>query len=145
MTQPEADGLAYMLQEEKLARDVYLTLGETWNLRVFDNIARAESRHMQAVGRLMSRYDVTNPMTRDVRGEFADPRLSNLYRVLVEKGMQSPEAALQVGAQIEKLDIADLQTEIANTSSPDVRRIYQNLKKGSEQHLRAFNTRLGGR
>lgn len=142
LSQVEADGLAYMKQEEKLARDVYLTLGETWNLKVFDNIARAESRHMKAVDRLMTRYNVADPLSRDVRGEFADPRLSNLYRQLVSQGMQSREAALQVGVQIERLDIADLQKESAGISNPDIQRVYENLMRGSMQHLRAFNSQL---
>ena len=45
----EVKGLLHMYEEEKLARDVYLTLFEEWGYRIFRNIARSEHRHMNAV------------------------------------------------------------------------------------------------
>ena len=38
LTSDEIDGLVFMVEEEKLARDVYLTLYEPWDLRIFQNI-----------------------------------------------------------------------------------------------------------
>ena len=45
----EATGLIFMREEEKLARDVYLTLYDVWETAVFDNIASSEQTHMDAV------------------------------------------------------------------------------------------------
>ena len=42
-----------MAEEEKLAGDVYSALNEVWNLRVFDNIGRAEQTHQAAVEMLL--------------------------------------------------------------------------------------------
>ena len=53
LTAADAAGLQYMREEEKLARDVYTLLGDRYDVRVFDNIARAESRHMAAIKRLL--------------------------------------------------------------------------------------------
>ena len=39
LTDDEAAALAYLREEEKLARDVYLTLADTWQLPIFANIA----------------------------------------------------------------------------------------------------------
>ena len=39
MSDNEKEDVMYMLEEEKLARDVYLTLGEKWDSQVFQNIA----------------------------------------------------------------------------------------------------------
>ncbi len=50
----------------------------------------------------------------------------------------SPVAALQVGATIEDLDIHDLEELIAQADNEDIRTVYQNLLKGSGNHLRAF-------
>ena len=58
LTADEILGLQFMLEEEKLARDVYLTLGEAWGLNVFQNISRAEQTHMDAVASLLQRYGV---------------------------------------------------------------------------------------
>ncbi|MEA1911685.1 MAG: DUF2202 domain-containing protein, partial [Spirochaetota bacterium] len=46
ISETEAEGILLMREEEKLARDVYLTLYDKWGLRTFTNIAGAESTHM---------------------------------------------------------------------------------------------------
>ena len=38
-----------MREEEKVARDVYLSLNDTWNLRIFKNITSSEQTHMNAI------------------------------------------------------------------------------------------------
>ena len=38
-----------MREEEKLARDVYLTLYDIWGTPAFNNIASSEQTHMDAV------------------------------------------------------------------------------------------------
>ncbi len=45
ISEAEAEGILLMREEEKLARDVYLTLYDKWGLRTFTNIAGAESTH----------------------------------------------------------------------------------------------------
>ena len=50
-----------MAEEEKLAGDVYLALNEKWNLRVFDNIGKAERTHEAAVKTLLNRYSLPDP------------------------------------------------------------------------------------
>lgn len=50
------DDLLYMREEEKLARDVYITLYEKWGIPVFNNISNRESDHndlIQAYEKLM--------------------------------------------------------------------------------------------
>ena len=56
--------------------------------------------------------------------------------------MSSYTAALEVGALIEDLDIADLQKLIDGSGNDDVRVVYQNLLKGSRNHMRAFARQL---
>lgn len=43
----EANSILFMVEEEKLARDVYLTLYDKWGLITFSNIARSEQRHVE--------------------------------------------------------------------------------------------------
>ncbi len=138
----DAQGLIAMRQEEKLARDVYLTLGEQWNLPILFKIAKAESRHMRAVGNLLARYSLPDPVANDIRGQFADQRFTLLYRDLVATGSQSAADALHVGVEVEELDIADLRAALSTVRQSDIRNVYQNLLKGSQQHLRAFTAQL---
>jgi hypothetical protein len=136
-----ADMLQAMVAEEKLAHDVYTTLGDLYSVRTFDSIANAESRHQAALRSLMSVHGVSDPTVGDAVGDFDDPAVQKLYDDLVRQGSASLEAAAQVGITIEKLDIADLDEALADNPPADIARVLENLRSGSEKHLAAF-TRL---
>ena len=140
----EINGLLLMREEEKLAHDVYVTLGKKWpKVRPFTNIPHAESRHMKAVKALLDRYDLEDPVKKASKvGKFQSKSMQKLYDALVEKGKTSVEDAIQVGAEIEELDIADLRKLMKKTDNKDIRIVYQNLLKGSRNHLRAFSRHL---
>jgi hypothetical protein len=138
LSDSEAEGILYMREEEKLARDVYLTLYAMWEFKTFDNIASSEQTHMDAIKTLIDRYDLDDPAEGKGVGEFTNQALQELYDQLVEEGSQSLENALKVGAAVEEIDILDLQQHIAQTDRGDIQRVYENLLKGSRNHLRAF-------
>lgn len=140
LTSPEEEGLLFMAEEEKLAGDVYSSLNEIWSLRVFDNIGRAERTHQAAVETLLIRYSLAVPA--NPPGEFSNETLQSLYNDLVSRGGLSVEEALRVGASIEELDILDLEERMAQTDKEDIQLVYSNLKRGSENHLRAFVNNL---
>ena len=142
LTGEEIDGLLYMIEEEKLARDVYLMLDEQWDLRVLQNISRAEQRHMDSVARVLSAHDIDNPALDSEIGEFTNPELQALYDDLIAAGSQSVADALRVGTAIEEIDILDLQTYVDDTGEADIQQLYANLLKGSSNHLRAFVSNL---
>ncbi len=138
ITDTERESLQYMREEEKLARDVYLTLGEKWGNQIFSNIAGSEERHTFAIKALLDRYGISDPVTDDSVGVFKNETLKSLYTDLVTQGSASELDALKVGATIEDLDIKDLQEALAETTSRDVRTVYENLMRGSRNHLRSF-------
>lgn len=139
LSEPEEERLLLMREEEKLARDVYLVLGKTWNTPVFANIARSETRHMAAVKGLLDRYGLQDPVVVDTPGKFTNPKLAQLYDDLVKTGMASAADAYRVGVQIEELDIADLKEGLAATTHSDIQLVYQNLLRASQNHLGAFS------
>lgn len=138
----EREDLIYMREEEKLARDVYTTLGEKWNQQIFFNIANSEQTHTEAIRDLLDKYKLDDPVKNDVVGVFTNTDLAALYNELVEQGSVSLSAALTVGATIEDLDIRDLDTALSRTDNDDIAAVYQRLKAGSENHLRAFARQL---
>mgnify|MGYP001054375835 CR=1 FL=1 len=142
LSEAERAGLLLMREEEKLARDVYSALAAKWNVPVFANIARSEQSHMSSVKLLLDRYGIPDPVGADVRGTFHDPELQKLYDSLVAQGMRSLGDATNVGITIEDLDIRDLMDLIAGSDNDDIRIVYQNLLKGSRNHLRSFAGRL---
>lgn len=141
----ELNGLLYMREEEKLARDVYTYLYEKWGLPIFSNIAQSEQTHTEAVRDLLVKYNVSDPVTDDSIGVFTNADLQKLYTDLTNKGLVSVEEALKVGALIEDLDIYDLSQEIAKADNQDIIMVYENLTRGSENHLRSFTSQLTSR
>lgn len=138
----EKEGLTFMREEEKLARDVYLALYEQWNMPVFQNIAASEQVHMDSILMLLDQYSLNDPAAGKGPGEFTDPYFQSLYEQLVEKGRVSLVDALTVAATIEELDIVDLEDRLGQTDDPYISNVYGNLLAGSENHLRAFVSTL---
>lgn len=138
---PSAD-LAYMREEEKLAHDVYVTLGKRWDLPPFRRIPQSEQRHMEAMRGLLASANLPDPAAGKEIGEFSDPHLRALYVRLVEQGSASRKEALVVGATIEDLDLRDLQVAAAATKDENARAVYSNLARASRNHLRAFTSLL---
>ena len=145
LTDEEIAGLMWMREEEQLAHDVYVVLGDLWNLRIFDNISSAEMAHIEAVSGLLDLYGLDDPAAGNETGTFTDPALQRLHDQLVEDGSRSLEAALEVGALIEELDIVDLVARAAATDNPEISAVYANLERGSRNHLRAFVSQLDSR
>jgi hypothetical protein len=145
LTQAEMDGLLWMREEEKLARDVYLAFYDLYNMPVFQNIAGSEQAHMDSVKTLLDTYGLSDPAANTPAGVFVDPELQTLYDQLISQGSQSLADALKVGAAIEEIDILDLQENLALTDNADIQMVYENLLSGSENHLRAFVGQLASR
>lgn len=137
LTEEEAADILYMAEEEKLARDVYLAYYDKWGSQVFSNIADSEQTHMDSMVFLIDRYGLENPQTGE-RGTFTHPDLQAVYDDLVSTGSVSETEALKNSAYIEELDIMDLDEAISHTDKPDLILVYENLRSGSENHLRAF-------
>lgn len=139
LTAAEIEGIQFMREEEKLARDVYLYLYEIYPLRPFLNISKSEQAHMDAIMYLIDTFGLEDPVGENPEGVFQNEELQELYNVLIEQGSVSREEALKVGALIEEVDIIDLQTELDSIAqNEEVIRVFSNLCKASGNHLRAF-------
>lgn len=134
----EAQGLTYMREEEKLARDVYRYFYPMWEAGLFENISESEQSHFEAIGELLATYQLDDPAAQDLPGVFVNPDLQALYDLLTATGSGSELAALQVGALIEETDMVDIVEALAATDQPDITVVYENLLRGSRNHLRAF-------
>ena len=107
----ELDGLIFMREEEKLARDVYTILFEKYEMRIFENISKSEQRHISAIKMLLDRYELEDPVENDEVGIFTNKDLQNLYNELIASASDSV-TALKIGAVIEEIDILDLVKQI---------------------------------
>ena len=133
-----AADLVFLREEEKLARDVYITLGERWGLLILANISASEQQHMDAVLQLLQAAGIPDPAAGMGVGEFTNAELGALYVELVDTGTVNSVDALFVGATIEDLDLFDLAGMAERTQDPRILTVYESLMKGSRNHLRSF-------
>jgi hypothetical protein len=141
LTDSELASLLKMKEEEKLARDVYAVLAKKWGSQVFTNISAAENNHLNAIVLLLTSYGSTETSIGEA-GVFADAAVQTLYNDLVTKASVSVTEAYKTGALIEEMDIKDLNEALSTTTNENVVLVFENLLKGSRNHLRAFNRQL---
>ncbi len=134
----ESASLLFMIEEEKMARDVYDALFEQTGAVIFDNISNSEQKHFDALLNTAAKLGVDTSFVSNEAGVFENAQISALYTQLLEQGSTSYAAALEVGALIETVDIADLNDAIAATDIALLGQVYQKLLNGSENHLSAF-------
>ena len=129
-------------QEEKLAHDLYTAFAARFDDPVFDRIAAAETRHLDALRTQLTRYGIADPTAGQAAGRFSDPTVQATYDRLLAEGLTGEAAALGVGRTVETTDIADLRAAAQGLTAPDVQQVYQHLLSASQQHLAAYDHRL---
>jgi len=115
--------MIFMRSEEKLARDVYLTLAEIYpNQPVFLNIAtNAEQTHTDKMLDMLIKFKIEDPEPSTMPDTLPPPNqigvfenyyfaeyFSKKFKVLVDEAEVSLLNALYVGALIEELDMQDI-------------------------------------
>ena len=136
-----AEQLTYLIEEEKLAHDVYTKLFEVWGARVFGNILQSENSHQSQVLSVLVENEIKDPRFSTI-GDFHNKELQALYDQLITKGLKSEVDAYQVGVAIEELDIKDLTDMLSTATDSAAISMMETLRRGSENHLRAFNRQL---
>lgn len=159
----EASHLTFMREEEKLARDVYLTFAKMYpDQPVFSTIAsKSEQTHTDTMRDMLEKYGLPDPnpdannLPNSI-GVFTGTEwgwyFTQKFSELTTKGTNSELDALYVGALIEELDMRDIgicpkvmlasgypdPCGLGYTDEPALQRSYRSLIDGSENHLRSF-------
>ncbi|HAK59300.1 MAG TPA: hypothetical protein DCO77_02805 [Nitrospiraceae bacterium] len=162
----ETTHLIFMREEEKLARDVYLTLATLYpDEPSFSTIAEgSEQTHTDTVRDMLEKYGIPDPnpdanILPDSIGVFTGADygwyFTEKYGALVERGTIGVLDALHVGAFIEELDMLDIvgcpkvivetdngigegQCGLEYTDESELQTMYTHLLDGSKDHLRAY-------
>jgi len=136
LTPREKDGLIFIWEEEKAARDIYSSLHEKNNLTIFLDLTRSEESHMDQAKAVIEKYDLSLP--KDVPEAFGNQTLQDIHDRLLAEGLESDEQALKAAAEFEEISIMDLEAELAAAENEDIRTMYQGLLAGSRKHLRSY-------
>ena len=159
LTDAQKYTIAFMWNEEKLAKDIYLELNLLYPTQQLENIAtKSETMHQALVEDLVERYDLNitnlvdykeNYSEEELRafasGEFGVQEIQDLYDTLYAEGKQSQQAALEVGCKVEVTDVEDLLDEIRiaeEVDAQDLIAVWNVLLSGSYNHYWAFDKGL---
>jgi hypothetical protein len=162
----ETAHLIFMREEEKLARDVYLTLASLYpDASTFSTIGtESEQTHTDTVRDMLAKYGIPDPNPDannlpDSIGVFTGEDygwyFTEKYLALVDLGKTGLLEAFSVGAFIEELDMLDIvgcpkvivetsdvisegQCGLTYTDEPALQTMYTHLVEGSKDHLRAY-------
>jgi hypothetical protein len=143
LTDAEIESLMFMVEEEKLAMDVYNHLFGIYELKIFEKIAASEVKHVTTMSKFFEKYELTNPIIGNDPGIFVNPDLQDLYTLLILEGEESRLGAINVGIMIETKDLEDIQFYLDNVvEAKDLTKAYTHLLEGSMKHLAAFEGEL---
>ncbi|MFC1865581.1 DUF2202 domain-containing protein [Chloroflexota bacterium] len=141
LTDVEKEGIQYIYEVEKVARDVYQYFYDEWETPVQNVISGSEQSHMDILKELIDEYNLDDPAEGNDYGEFSNSDLQQLYHDLIELGLSEVDA-LSTAAMIEEYDIVEIRKYLSNTDRDDIISAYNKLIEGSESHLRIFVDKL---
>ena len=122
--------LKYAIEDEFLAQAEYdAMIKEFGSQRPFFNIIRAEDNHIEMLEPLLEEYGVAIP-SEDWAGMVQLPATEN--------------DAYAAGVEAEQKNIAMYEQFLSQELPDDVRVAFENLKKASENHLKAFQKQTDG-
>jgi hypothetical protein len=130
--------LLYVSEQEKLARDLYASLSETWRLDVFHTTSGSEDIHADALRTLLARYRLPDPSQGLGRGEFTSVDLAERYDDLIARGRFSPVEALKAAASVEELEIQDIGSRLRRVQAPELQNVLENVVASDKHHLRSL-------
>ena len=131
LTDTEKANILYLFEEEKLAHDIYVEMYNLYGAYIFNNISESEQRHMDAVAKLISKYELDDTVVYDnAPGIFTNGVIQGEYDRLLDDGSKSLTYALKVGVAIEIMDIGDIETMLEETEKTDIERVLSNLLAG---------------
>jgi len=120
--------LIYAIQDEQLAKAEYeLIMKEYGVQRPFSNIIKAEEHHIELLRPLFEKYN------------FIFPQDNSSEYVVFPQDIKS---ALQTGIDAEIDNIEMYEIFLTKDIPDDVALVFEELKRGSENHLRAFQNSL---
>ena len=157
LTYEQKYALAYMWNEEKMAKDLYLALNDLYSNKTLYNIgSKSETQHEASVENLAKAYDLNltnlnnfkyhfdaNELAKYGRGKFFVSEVQETYNKLYEKGSKSLVDALEVGCMVEVTDINDLDKWLdVVKDQPVIVSVFEHLRSGSYNHYWAFDNAL---
>jgi len=137
----EIDFLIYMLEEEKLIRDVNKGFFEKYNHQIFKNAFQSHQAQISQIECLLKHYNIKYSIN-EREGLFTNLNIQQYYNDFYNQGNLSLILALKGSITLEELNVFDLGEYMNFTKNTAILEIFKHLSCLSKNHLRNFTKEL---
>lgn len=132
--------LQKMYEEEKMSYDLYTEFFNKWGLNVFDQVRESEAIHMLRIKELMGVKELPQGtgVAGDEKGLYDNKDIQALYDEYTVLGNISDVTSLETAALMEENDITNLRARIKSQTDDRTIKIFAQMERASQNHLRAF-------
>ncbi|MFB6181896.1 MAG: DUF2202 domain-containing protein [Candidatus Magasanikbacteria bacterium] len=130
--------LLFMVEEEKMIRDLSYKFYQEYNEGVFEDIYKAENTHYKVVQKFIRDYNLDDPTSKKGVGEFHNPQIQMIHDDLLEQGMENKTEAYKALVNALERDVNDLNENIEKTNKDGILFAYRNLRRSSKNHIRVL-------
>ncbi|MFB6226179.1 MAG: DUF2202 domain-containing protein [Candidatus Paceibacteria bacterium] len=134
--------LIYLIEEEKVARDLSYKFSQKYDEKIFTEVYKAENTHLKAVQRFIRNYKLDDPTSKNGVGEFKNPQLQKIYDEKLSSGKENKNKAYQSLLWVLEKNINDININKDSTDKDDILFVYNNLIRSSKNHIRAIDSLL---
>lgn len=125
--------LRYAIEDEYLARAEYIAIMDTYGtIRPFSSIEKAEESHIDFIKDVCLKRNISVPPDEGSEHAVTPPTLRSAF----ETGIQAEIDNIAMYERFLK------ENALAEKENEDVKKLFQNLKQASENHLRTFRRQL---
>jgi len=139
LTAAEQTDLRYMIEKEKLMRNIYKVMYQDYHVELFQTIYQSKENHLNLLESRIDRYDVPNPIAYTSEDEFEDSSLQQIYDEFLATRLVDLSEAIIYVKNMEEQHIAYVETAVLQVNGhADIVSVYNLILEESQTHLDAL-------
>ena len=131
----EKNDLRFMIEKEKLMRNVYQVMYEKHQVELFKTISECKERHMNLLAVRFDKYEVENPTANTAEDEFENSSIQQIYNDFIKTTLP----LVSYVKALEEQHIVDVQSSMSQLEgNGDIMNVYNLILTESQTHLGAI-------
>ena len=142
LTKKEKWALLFILEEEKMIRDLSYNFSDKYEDKIFEDIYKAENSHIDPVQKIVRDYNLDDPSSKKDVGEFHNPQIRMIYDELLKQGQKDKVSAYKALLQALERNISNLNENIDKTDKDGILFLFRNLRRSSKNHMKSLLNKI---
>lgn len=132
----EQSDLQFMVEKEKLLKNVYQVMYDTYDNYLFKTIMDCKEKHMTLLSARLDKYGLENPVAYLGDGVFSNSSFQQIYDTFIEEGQIDLTESMMYLKNMEEKHIIDIENTLSKTEGNlDVVKVYNICLVESKAHL----------